>query len=170
MKFGIAVFPTDYAISMTELAPAVEERGFESFFVAEHTHIPKSRRSFRPGDASDRLPEHYLHTLDPFVALTAAVVVTKTLRIGTGICLVIQHDTIDTAKAVASVDHLSAGRFIFGVGGGWNREEMANHGTAFGTRWKLMRERIEAMKAIWTQEEAEDHGEVVHFDPILSWP
>jgi probable F420-dependent oxidoreductase len=171
MKFGIAIFPTDYAITMTELAQAVEERGFESLFVAEHTHIPSNRRTARPGDArAGELPEQYWHTLDPFVALTAAAVVTRTLRIGTGICLVVEHDPIDLAKQVASVDHLSGGRFIFGVGGGWNREEMANHGTAFDGRWKLLRERIEAMKAIWTQEEAEYHGELVHFDPILAWP
>jgi probable F420-dependent oxidoreductase len=171
MKFGIAIFPTDYAISVTELAPAVEARGFESFFVAEHTHIPSRRNTPRPGDArTSDLPPHYWHTLDPFVALTAAAVVTKTLRIGTGICLVVEHDPIDLAKQVASIDHLSGGRFIFGVGGGWNREEMANHGTAFATRWKLMRERIEAMKAIWTQDEAEYRGEFVSFDPILAWP
>jgi probable F420-dependent oxidoreductase len=171
MKFGIAIFPTDYAIPVTELAPAVEERGFESFFVAEHTHIPAGPRTPRPGDRSpDDLPQQYWHTLDPFVALTAAATVTETLRVGTGICLVIEHDPIDLAKQVASIDHVSGGRFIFGVGGGWNREEMANHGTAFETRWKLLRERIEAMKAIWTQEEAEYHGELVNFDPILAWP
>jgi probable F420-dependent oxidoreductase len=171
MKFGIAIFPTDYAITMIELAQAVEQRGFDSLFVAEHTHIPSRRRTARPGDAgAGDLPEQYWHTLDPFVALTAAAVVTKTLRIGTGICLVVEHDPIDLAKQVASVDHLSGGRFIFGVGGGWNREEMANHGTAFESRWKLLRERIEAMKAIWAQEEAEYHGELVDFDPILAWP
>jgi probable F420-dependent oxidoreductase len=171
MKFGIAIFPTDYAISMTELAPALEQRGFESLFVAEHTHIPSNRRTLRPGDKEmSDLPEHYWHTLNPFIALTAAAVVTKTLRIGTGICLVIEHDPIDLAKQVASVDHVSGGRFIFGVGGGWNREEMANHGTAFESRWKLLRERIEAMKAIWTHERAEYHSEFVSFDPILAWP
>src|SRR3989442_485621 len=146
MKFGIAIFPTDYAISMTELAPAVEQRGFDSLFVTEHTHIPSNRRTLRPGDKKmSDLPEHYWHTLDPFVALTAAAVVTKSLRVGTGVCLVIEHDPIDLAKQVASVDHMSGGRFIFGVGGGWNREEMANHGTAFESRWRLMPGRIEAM-------------------------
>jgi probable F420-dependent oxidoreductase len=171
MKFGVAIFPTDYAISLTELAQAVEARGFESLFVAEHTHIPSRRHTPRPGDTkANDLPEQYWHTLDPFVALTSAAVVTKTLRIGTGICLVVEHDPIDLAKQVASIDHLSGGRFIFGVGGGWNREEMANHGTAFATRWKLMRERIEAMKAIWTHEEAEYHGEFVSFEPIWAWP
>jgi probable F420-dependent oxidoreductase len=170
MKFGLAIFPTDYSISMAELGPAVEDRGFESLWVAEHTHIPTSRLSPRPGDQGAELPRHYSHTLAPFVALTAAAVVTRSLRLGTGLCLVVEHDTIDTAKEVASIDQISGGRFIFGVGGGWNREEMADHGTAFETRWKLLRERIEAMKVIWTQEEAEYHGELVSFDPIWAWP
>jgi probable F420-dependent oxidoreductase len=168
MKFGIAIFPTDYAIAMTELGPAVEERGFESLWVAEHTHIPVSRSS--PYPSGGELPKHYWHTLDPFVALTAAAAVTRTLRIATGICLVIEHDTIDMAKEVASLDHLSGGRFIFGIGGGWNREEMANHGTAFETRWQVMRERVEAMKTIWTREEPEYHGDFVDFEPIWLWP
>jgi probable F420-dependent oxidoreductase len=168
MKFGLAIFPTDYAIAMSELGPAVEERGFESLWVAEHTHIPVSRLS--PYPSGGELPKQYCHTLDPFVALTAAAVVTSTLRLGTGICLVIEHDTIDTAKAVASLDHVSQGRFLFGVGGGWNREEMANHGTAFETRWRVLRERVEAMKAIWTQDEPEYHGEFVDFEPIWIWP
>jgi probable F420-dependent oxidoreductase len=168
MKFGIAIFPTDYAIAMTELGPAVEERGFESLWVAEHTHIPVSRST--PYPSGGELPKHYWHTLDPFVALTAAAAVTRTLRIGTGICLVIEHDTIDMAKEVASLDHLSGGRFMFGIGGGWNREEMANHGTAFETRWQVMRERVEAMKTIWTREEPEYHGDFVDFEPIWLWP
>ncbi|MDQ6792654.1 MAG: LLM class F420-dependent oxidoreductase [Candidatus Dormibacteraeota bacterium] len=168
MKFGIAIFPTDYAIAMTELGPAVEERGFESLWVAEHTHIPVSRST--PYPSGGELPKHYWHTLDPFVALTAAAAVTTTLRIATGICLVIEHDTIDMAKEVASLDHLSGGRFIFGIGGGWNREEMANHGTAFETRWQVMRERVEAMRTIWTQEEPEYHGDFVDFEPIWLWP
>jgi probable F420-dependent oxidoreductase len=168
MKFGIAIFPTDYAIAMTELGPAVEERGFESLWVAEHTHIPVSRST--PYPSGGELPKHYWHTLDPFVALTAAAAVTRTLRIGTGICLVIEHDTIDMAKEVASLDHLSGGRFIFGIGGGWNREEMANHGTVFETRWQVMRERVEAMKTIWTREEPEYHGDFVDFEPIWLWP
>lgn len=168
MKFGIAIFPTDYAIAMTELGPAVEERGFESLWVAEHTHIPVSRST--PYPSGGELPKQYRHTLDPFVALTAAAAVTRTLRIATGICLVIEHDTIDMAKEVASLDHLSGGRFIFGIGGGWNREEMANHGTAFETRWQVMRERVEAMKTIWTREEPEYHGDFVDFEPIWLWP
>jgi probable F420-dependent oxidoreductase len=168
VKFGIAIFPTDYAISMTELAPAVEQLGFESLWVAEHSHIPASRLSAWPGGAE--LPKHYWHSLDPFVALTAAALASKTLMVATGICLVIQRDPIHTAKEVASVDHLSNGRFLFGVGAGWNREEMADHGTDFETRFKLMRERVEAMKAIWTQDEAEYHGELVDFGPMWCWP
>jgi probable F420-dependent oxidoreductase len=168
MKFGIAIFPTDYAISMTELAPAVEERGFESLWVAEHSHIPTSRATPFPGGGE--LPKQYSHTLDPFMALTAAAVATRTLLVATGVCLVIERDTIHTAKSVASLDHLSGGRFLFGIGGGWNREEMANHGTRFETRWRLLREQVEAMKAIWTQEEPEYHGELVSFDPIWCSP
>ncbi|MEA2628012.1 MAG: hypothetical protein QOJ10_472 [Chloroflexota bacterium] len=168
MKFGVAIFPTDYAISMTELAPAAEQLGFESLWVAEHSHIPASRLSSWPGGAE--LPKQYWHSLDPFVALTAAALASKKLLIGTGICLVVQRDPIHTAKEVASVDHLSNGRFLFGVGAGWNREEMADHGTQFETRFKLMRERIEAMKAIWTQDESEYHGEMVDFGPMWCWP
>jgi probable F420-dependent oxidoreductase len=168
MKFGVAIFPTDYAISMSELAVAAEERGFESLWVAEHSHIPVSRESPWPGGAE--LPKHYFHTMDPFVALTVAAVASKTLKVGTGICLVVQRDPIHTAKQVASLDLVSNGRFLFGIGAGWNREEMANHGTDFSTRLKLMRERVEAMKAIWTQDEAQYHGEMVDFGAIWSWP
>jgi probable F420-dependent oxidoreductase len=168
MKFGIAIFPTDYAIPMTELAPAVEERGFESLWVAEHSHIPVSRQT--PYPAGGDLPKDYWHTLDPFVALTAAAAATATLRVGTGVCLVIQRDTIHTAKTVASLDHLSGGRFLFGIGGGWNREEMADHGTVFETRWRLLREQVEAMREIWTKEESEYHGELVDLDPMWCWP
>ena len=168
MKFGIAIFPTDYAISMSELAPAVEQRGFESLWVAEHSHIPASRLSPWPGGAE--LPKHYWHSLDPFVALTEAALASRKLLVATGICLVVQRDPIHTAKEVASVDHISNGRFLFGVGAGWNREEMADHGTDFGTRFKLMRERVEAMKAIWTQDEAEYNGEMVDFGPMWCWP
>ena len=168
MKFGIAVFPTDYSISMTELAPAVEAAGFESLWVAEHSHIPTSRAT--PYPAGGELPRMYMHTMDPFVALTAAALATRTLKVGTGICLLIQRDPIHTAKSTASLDLISNGRFLFGVGGGWNREEMADHGTVFGTRWKLLREKVEAIKAIWTMEEAEYHGEMVNFDPMWCWP
>ena len=168
MKFGITMFPADYAIGVVELGRAVEERGFDSLFFPEHTHIPTSRRTPWPGGAE--LPREYSHTLDPFVALGAVAAVTKTLLLGTGICLVIQRDPITLAKEVASLDFLSGGRFIFGIGGGWNEEEMENHGTDPQRRWKLLRERIRAMKEIWTQEAAEFHGRMVDFDPIWSWP
>lgn len=168
MKFGVAVFPTDYGISMAELAPAAEQLGFESLWVAEHSHIPVSRLSPWPGGAD--LPKHYWHTMDPFVALTVAAQATKTLRVATGICLVVQRDPIHTAKQVASLDLVSNGRFLFGIGAGWNNEEMADHGTDFSTRWKLMRERVEAMKAIWTEDEAEYHGDMVSFDRMWCWP
>jgi probable F420-dependent oxidoreductase len=168
VKFGVSIFPTDYAIGMDELAPAAEQAGFESLWVAEHSHIPTNRLSPWPGGSE--LPKQYWHTMDPFIALTVAGKASKTLRLGTGICLLVERDPIHTAKEVASVDHVSNGRFIFGVGGGWNREEMADHGTDFSQRWKLLRERVEAMKAIWTQEVAEYHGEMVDFGPMLSWP
>ena len=168
MKFGIAIFPTDYAISMTELAPVVEQAGFESLWVAEHSHIPVSRRT--PYPAGGELPRMYMHTMDPFVALTAAALSSRTLLVGTGICLLIERDPIHTAKEVASVDHISNGRFLFGIGGGWNAEEMGDHGTAFATRWKLLRERVEAMKALWTEEEPEYHGEMVEIEKSWFWP
>jgi probable F420-dependent oxidoreductase len=168
VKFGIAIFPTDYAISMTELAPAAEQLGFESVWVAEHTHIPTSRESPWPGGAE--LPKHYWHTLDPFIALTEAALASKNIRVATGICLLTERDPIHAAKQAASVDFVSKGRLIFGIGAGWNREEMANHGTDFSTRWKLMRERAEAIKAIWTDDPAEYHGDMVDFGPLWSWP
>ncbi len=168
MKFGVTMFPADYAIPVPELARAAEESGFDSLFLPEHTHIPASRRTPWPGGRE--LPLEYSHTLDPFVALAAAASVTKSLLLGTGICLVIQRDPIVLAKEVASLDHLSGGRVLFGVGGGWNVEEMANHGTRFPVRWKVLRERILAMKEIWTRDEAEFHGQFVDFDPIWSWP
>jgi probable F420-dependent oxidoreductase len=168
VRFGLTIFPTDYAIAPAELARAAEDAGFEALLFAEHTHIPASRDTPRPGGGE--LPRRYWHTLDPFVALTAAAMATERLRVGTGICLVVERDPITTAKEVAAVDLLSGGRFEFGVGAGWNREEMRNHGTDPDRRFSLMRERIEAMKAIWTQDEAEYHGEHVDFDPIWSWP
>jgi probable F420-dependent oxidoreductase len=168
MKFGIAVFPTDYAADPATIARLVEERGFESLFFPEHTHIPVSRRTPYPGGGE--LPPEYSHTLDPFVGLAAAAMATEHLLVATGICLVVERDPITTAKEVASLDHVSAGRFLFGVGAGWNEEEMENHGTDPRRRFGLMRERIEAMKAIWTEEEAEYHGRYVDFDPIWSWP
>jgi probable F420-dependent oxidoreductase len=168
MKYGIAMFPTDYAIQADELAREMEARGFESLWLPEHTHIPASRKSPWPGGAP--LPREYWHTLDPFVALAAAAAVTKTLMLGTGICLVIERDPISLAKEVASLDHISKGRVLFGIGGGWNAEEMEHHGTPFAERWKILRERIAAMKAIWTQEEAEFHGKYVNFDKLWSYP
>lgn len=168
MKFGISMFPTDYAIHPADLAREVEDRGFESLWMPEHTHIPVSRRSPAPGGGE--LPKHYWHTYDLFVALTAAAMVTSRLRIASGICLIVERDPIITAKEVASLDTLSGGRFIFGIGGGWNAEEMGNHGTDFKKRWRVMRERVLAMKEIWTKEEAEFHGEFVNFDKIWSYP
>lgn len=168
MKFGVMMFAADYAIRIDELARAAEERGFESLFLPEHTHIPKSRRSRWPG--GPELPREYWHTLDPFVALAAAAAVTTRLKVGTGICLVIERDPITLAKEVASLDLLSRGRFVFGIGGGWNAEEMENHGTDPKVRWRLLRERLLAMKAIWTEAEAEFHGELVGFDPIWAYP
>ncbi len=168
MKFGVCMFATDYAIRIDELARGAEERGFESLFVPEHTHIPKRRRTEWPGGGE--LPREYWHTYDPFVALAMAAAVTTRLKVGTGICLVIERDPITLAKEVASLDVLSDGRFLFGIGGGWNVEEMENHGTDPKLRWRLLREQVLAMKAIWTQEEAEFHGELVNFDPIWSYP
>ena len=168
MKYGIAMFPTDYAIPIDELARELEARAFESVWLPEHTHIPASRKSPWPGGPN--LPREYWHTLDPFVALGAAAAVTKTLKLGTGICLVIERDPILLAKEVASLDHLSRGRVLFGIGGGWNAEEMEHHGTPFAERWKILRERIGAMKVIWTQDEAEFHGKHVNFDRLWSFP
>jgi probable F420-dependent oxidoreductase len=168
MEIGAFIFPTEYSIRIDELARALEERGLESLFVTEHTHIPVSRRTPWPGGGE--LPREYAHTLDPFVGLAAAAAVTKRLKVGTGVCLVIQHDPIVAAKAVASLDFLSNGRVLFGVGAGWNAEEMEDHGTAYPTRYRVMRERVLAMKEIWTKDEAEFHGEFVRFDRLWSYP
>src|SRR6202000_960766 len=167
MEFGLAIFPTHDAIRPGDIARIAEERGQESLFFPEHTHMPASHTPHPSGRA---LPRHYSHTFDLFVSVTAAVAATSRLRVGTGGCLVIHRDPIVTAKEVASVDHLSGGRFEFGVGAGWNREEMANHGTDPRTRMRVLKERIEAMKAIWTQSQASYHGEFVSFDRIWSWP
>ena len=166
MKFGVTMFATDYSMRPDELAKEVEERGFESVWFPEHTHIPANRRS--PWPIGGDLPRDYWHTHDLFVTLTAAAVATTTIKIGSGICLVIERDPIIMANEVASVDRLSNGRLLFGIGGGWNAEEMENHGTPFNRRWKILRERVEAMKEIWANEEAEYHGEFVNFDPIWS--
>jgi probable F420-dependent oxidoreductase len=168
MEFGISYFATHDAVGPGEIARIAEQRGFESLFFAEHTHIPASRESPYPG--SGELPRKYSHTYDLFVAVTAALLATSRLRVGSGICLVTERDPIVTAKEVASVDHLSGGRFEFGVGAGWNREEMRNHGTDPRTRMRLFQERVEAMKVIWTEGQASYHGEFVNFDDIWSWP
>ena len=168
MDFGAAMFFADYAMGPGEVARTLEARGFESVWAPEHSHIPISRAT--PFPQGGELPNKYYEAMDPFVTLTAAAVATETLKVGTGVCLVTQRDPIQTAKLVASVDQVSRGRFLFGVGGGWNAEEMADHGTQFQTRFKLMRERIAAMKAIWTKSEAEYHGEFVDFPPMMSWP
>ena len=168
LKFGASMFFTDYSMAPRELGQALEQRGFESVWAPEHSHIPLSRRT--PFPAGGDLPKKYYDAMDPFVTLTAAAVATKTLQIGTGICLIAQRDPIQTAKLVASIDQISGGRFLFGVGNGWNQDEMENHGTVYATRHKLARENIEAMKEIWTKSKAEYHGEFVNFDPMMAWP
>ncbi|HLY90734.1 MAG TPA: LLM class F420-dependent oxidoreductase [Acetobacteraceae bacterium] len=168
MQFGAAMFFTDYSMPPGDLGRAMEERGFESLWAPEHSHIPVSRRSPFPNGGD--LPKQYYDVMDPFVTLTAAAAATKTLKVGTGVCLVQQRDPIQTAKLVASVDQVSGGRFLFGVGSGWNAEEMEDHGTPFKSRHKVARERVEAMKIIWTQSKAEYHGEFVNFDPMMTWP
>ena len=168
MEFGVCMFATDYSMQAADLAMAVEARGLDALFVPDHTHIPASRdtRFTLGGD----LPPDYSHNVDMFLALAAAAAVTKRIRLGTGICLVVERDPIVTAKEVASLDHISGGRVDFGVGGGWNREEMENHGAPWNRRWKVARERIEAMQAIWTADEASYAGEFVNFERIQSWP
>jgi probable F420-dependent oxidoreductase len=168
MHVGIQMFATDYAMRVDELARAAEERGFESLWLPEHTHIPVSRRSPWPGGPD--LPREYWHTHDLFVALAVAAAVTTRLKVGSGICLLVERDPITTAKEVASLDALSGGRFLFGIGGGWNAEEMEDHGTDFRTRWRLLRERVLAMKKIWTEDEPAFEGEFVRFPPLWSWP
>lgn len=168
MDFGAAIFFTDYSIGPVDLGRALEERGFESLWAPEHSHIPLSRKS--PFPSGGEVPKMYYDVMDPFVTLTAAAVATKKLKLGTGICLVIQRDPIHTAKEVSSLDQISGGRFLFGVGGGWNAEEMADHGTEFKTRFSLMQERIEAMKVIWTKSKPEFSGKFVNFPPMMTWP
>ena len=168
MEFGALMFFTEYAIPATEFAQALEARGFESVWAPEHSHIPTARKSPWPGGGE--LPKVYYEAMDPFVSLTAAAVATKTLKVATGVCLVQQRDPIQTAKLVASIDQISGGRFLFGVGGGWNAEEMADHGTEFRTRFKLVRERIEAMKEVWTKTKADYHGEMVDFPEMMASP
>ena len=164
MDFGAAIFFTDYSMGPAELGRALEERGFGSLWAPEHSHIPLSRRS--PFPQGGELPKKYYDVMDPFVTLAATAAATTRLRVATGVCLVVQRDPIQTAKQVATLDQISGGRFLFGIGAGWNAEEMADHGTDFKARFRVMRERVEAMKAIWTQEKAEFHGEHVDFDPV----
>jgi len=168
MDFGASMFMTDYSIGAAELAEALEARGFESLWNPEHSHIPLSRKTPFPGGGE--LPKQYYDAMDPFVTLTAAAAVTKHLKLGTGVCLVIQRDTIQTAKLVASLDQVSGGRFLFGIGGGWNQDELEDHGTVHATRFKKMREQIEAMKAIWTETKPEYHGDIVDFPAMMTWP
>jgi len=168
MKYAVMSFQTDFSVRPEELAPAVEERGFESLWFPDHSHIPASRRT--PHPQGIELPRDYWHLLDPFACVNAAAAVTEKLKFGTGVLLVCERDPISTAKEVATADFLSRGRLIFGVGGGWNLEEMENHGTNPKTRWRLVRERVEAMKEIWTKEAAQYHGEMVRFDPIWAEP
>jgi probable F420-dependent oxidoreductase len=168
MKFGASMFFTDYSMTPAELARALEQRGFDIVWAPEHSHIPTSRKT--PFVLGGDLPKRYYDVMDPFVTLAAAAAVTTTLMIGTGVCLIAQRDPIQTAKLVASIDQVSGGRFVFGIGNGWNQDEMENHGTNFATRHKLARERVEAMKAIWTQDTAEYHGEFVDFGPMQTWP
>jgi probable F420-dependent oxidoreductase len=168
MDFGASMFMTDYSIGPVEFGRALEERGFESLWNPEHSHIPLSRKTPFPGGGD--LPKMYYDAMDPFVTLTAAAAATKKLKVGTGVCLVIQRDTIQTAKLVASLDVVSNGRFLFGIGGGWNQDEMEDHGTVYATRFKKMREQVEAMKVIWTENKPEYHGEIVEFPPMMTWP
>ena len=168
MDFGAFMFHTDYSMAIVDQARACEERGFESLWAPEHSHIPLSRKSPFPGGGE--LPKMYYDAMDPFVILSAAAAATKKLKVGTGVCLVIQRDTIQTAKLAASLDQISGGRFLFGIGIGWNAEEMEDHGTVFATRAKLVRERIEAMKQIWTKPKAEYHGDLVNFPEMIAWP
>ncbi len=168
MEIGAAIFFTDYSMAPTELAVALEQRGFDSLWVAEHSHIPVTRRFTLPGNME--LSKQYYDVMDPFVTLSAAAAVTTRLKLGTGVCLVIQRDTIQTAKSVASLDQVSKGRFLFGIGCGWNAEEMEDHGTVYETRTLKMREQIEAMKEIWTKDKPEYHGQIVDFPPMMTWP
>ena len=168
MQIGGAMFFTDYSMTAPDLAKALEARGFESVWAPEHSHIPLSRKT--PFPQGGDLPKKYYDCMDPFVSLTAAAVATTKLKVGTGICLVAQRDPIQTAKLVASIDQVSNGRFLFGIGNGWNQDEMENHGTDFRSRHKLARERVAAMREIWTKSKAEYHGEFVNFDPMMTWP
>ena len=168
MEYGVSIFPTDYSIEPAELAVAAVERGFKSLWFPEHSHIPLSRKSPWPGGAE--LPKQYYDCMDPFIALATAASMTKTIKLCTGICLIIQRDVLQLAKEVATLDQLSKGRVILGIGAGWNAEEMADHGTAFETRMSLMEERVAALKIIWTESKPEFSGKFVNFEPMMTWP
>src|SRR5664279_2632181 len=168
LKSGVSIFFTGYSMAPGELGLALEQRGFESIWAPEHSHIPLSRKA--PFPAGGDLPKKYYDTMDPFVTLTAAAAATKTLKVGTGVCLVAQRDPIQTAKLVASIDQVSGGRFLFGIGNSWNQDELEDHGIKFADRHKAARERVEAMKEIWTKPKPEYHGEFVNFDPMMAWP
>ncbi|HKA92709.1 MAG TPA: LLM class F420-dependent oxidoreductase [Acidimicrobiia bacterium] len=169
MLLGVTMFGTDQTMRPDDLARAAEERGFGSLYLAEHTHIPTSRRTPPPTGHAE-LPEYYARALDPFVALATAAAATERLRVGTGVCLVAQRDPIVTAKAVASLDHLSGGRFVLGIGFGWNEDEMENHGVDMPRRRDVAREHVLAMQRLWANEEAEFDGEFVRLPPSWSWP
>lgn len=169
MKLGLTMFATDRSLEAVELARAAEERGFYSFYIPEHTHIPTSRET-PPPTGDEKLPEEYSRTLDPFVALSAAAAVTKNLVLGTGICLVAQRDPIVTAKEVATLDLVSGGRFVFGIGFGWNREEMADHGVDYRNRRDVVREKVLLMQRLWEDEEASFSGKYVRMSPSWAWP
>ncbi|NNL86005.1 MAG: LLM class F420-dependent oxidoreductase [Myxococcales bacterium] len=168
MKLGVFTYNDDFVMHPAPLAKALEERGFESLWIGEHTHIPASRKT--PYPLGGELPKEYIHMMDPFVSLGAAAAVTERLKLGTGICLVIERDVITLAKEVATLDVISGGRVLFGIGGGWNQEEMENHGTPFEHRFAVLREKVEALKALWTEAEASYHGKYVSFDPVWSYP
>jgi probable F420-dependent oxidoreductase len=166
--YGVEIFPTDYSIRPDEFAAAAEERGFTSVFLPEHTHIPASRRT--PFPMGGELPKEYSHVHDLLIAMTAAAMATKRVKIGAGVCLMTEHDPIHLAKQVASLDALSNGRVILGIGAGWNAEEMEDHGVPFKKRWRVTGERVKAMKRIWREDAAEFHGDFVNFDAIWCWP
>ena len=168
MHRGVALFATDLTSDVRDVARAAEDAGFESLFVAEHTHIPTSRAT--PYPMGGDLPDEYARTLDPFVALTAAAAVTERLRLGTGVCLVVERDPIVLAKVVSTLDVLSGGRATLGVGAGWNVEELAHHGVDFATRWEVLHDRLELMRALWTQEVSAYDGKHAHLEPSWQWP
>ena len=168
MKIGVTIFATEYAIDPVELGKRLEDLGFESLFLTEHTHIPASRRTPFPGGGD--LPREYSWTYDPFLTLTTIAGATERLLLATGVCLVTERDPLVTAKAVSTLDHFSNGRFLFGVGAGWNEDELENHGTDPKKRWKVLRERVEAMRELWTTDSASYHGETVEFDDVWQWP